>query len=199
MSSSTKDRNREKIIDAATIAFGKNGYRKTKLEDIALITKKVKTSIYYYFKNKDEVFCEVIRQEADIVKKKIIAAIETEHASIDKFVKYVYVRMEAFDVLGNFYNSMRAELLERLPFINQNRIEFDEEEVRVVSLILKEGVDSGQFNISDIVLTAKTIVLTLKSLEIPFFGPDKQPDIREILDNLIAIFLRGILNHQKAN
>lgn len=44
------------IMDAAYEQFLRFGYRKTTMEDIAKAAGKGKSSLYYYFKNKEEIF-----------------------------------------------------------------------------------------------------------------------------------------------
>jgi len=58
------DRKKE-ILTAAGECFVKFGYEKTTLDDIAELVGINKASFYYYFKNKEEIFKELITQEAD--------------------------------------------------------------------------------------------------------------------------------------
>ncbi len=112
---------------------------------------------------------------------------------VEKFTSYVHGRMSAFEKLGNYYNAMKHELLEHLHFINMNRVDFDNTELEVITSILSEGVQSGDFNIDNITKTAQTILITLKSLEIPFYGHESGSlNTKEILDSLISLFLKGM-------
>ncbi len=54
---------RETILNAGADAFARYGYDKTTVEDIARLAHKAKTSIYYYFNGKAEIFEAVIRGE----------------------------------------------------------------------------------------------------------------------------------------
>ena len=47
---------REAIISAATGLFSRFGLEKTTMEDIAKAARKGKSTLYYYFKNKEAVF-----------------------------------------------------------------------------------------------------------------------------------------------
>ena len=47
---------RVSILEAAQGLFSKFGYKKTTMEDIAQELHKGKSSLYYYFKNKEENF-----------------------------------------------------------------------------------------------------------------------------------------------
>ena len=48
--------NKEEIVKAAQHVFARYGFRKTTMEEIASEAHRAKSSLYYYFKSKDEVF-----------------------------------------------------------------------------------------------------------------------------------------------
>ena len=52
--------------------------------DIADAIKKGKSSIYYYFKNKEEIFQSVVLQEAKVFRRTIIDAVNKEKDPTDK-------------------------------------------------------------------------------------------------------------------
>jgi len=58
---------RNEVIITAQRLFQKYGYSKTTMEDIAKAMDRGKSTIYYYFKSKDEIFEAVIIKEADDV------------------------------------------------------------------------------------------------------------------------------------
>ncbi len=188
-----KDITRENIITAAGIAFSKFGFKKTTLDDIATFTNVSKTGIYYYFKNKEEVFNEVIKKEAEKMQLQLSEAVNQENTPTDKIFTYVHVRMSLLDKVSNFYSSFRNDLMEHLQTINQNRAEFDKIEIQILSNILKEGIEKDDFAIEEVEETAKVIMLTLKSLEIPFFGSVNQENYEVYLDKLITLILYGII------
>ena len=188
-----KDITRENIINAASIAFSKFGYKKTTLDDIAGFTNVSKTGLYYYFKNKEEVLNEVIKKEAARLQEKLIDAVGQESKPIDKIFAYIRERMEFLAQVSNYYSALRYDLMEHLNTINKNRAEFDKIELKVLSDILIEGNKTGDFSIDDIEVTAKTILLVLISLEIPLFGTESFDDYHATLDRLINLCLYGII------
>ncbi len=190
---SNKDITRESIIAAAGTAFSKLGYKKTTMDDIACFTNVSKTGIYYYFKNKEEVFNEVIKKEAEKLQTQIYEAVNQESSPIDKLFAYVNVRMSVLNSIFNYYSTFRHNLLEHFDIINHNRKEFDKVETDILMKILEEGINKGDFFIEQVEETAKTIMLTLRSLEIPFFGIENQGDYKIYLERLITICLYGII------
>src|SRR5512147_230150 len=53
---------RDQILTAARTIFGKYGYDKTRLEDIAKYLGMKKNSLYYYFPSKEAIFGEVLKE-----------------------------------------------------------------------------------------------------------------------------------------
>lgn len=193
MVKNSKELTKESIITAASMVFGKYGYKKTTLEDITSYLNIGKTAIYYYFKNKEDIFSEVIKQEATNMHKALLKEVKAGKNPLEKFVNYANARMDFLKRIGNYYAAIRYDLMEQLDFINQSRKEFDEIEIEVISGILLDGCETGFFEIDDIPETATTIAITLKSLELPFFGSNTDYDYKPILSRLIKIFLNGIL------
>ncbi|PLX06347.1 MAG: hypothetical protein C0596_17920 [Marinilabiliales bacterium] len=184
-----KDDIRDNIIDAASKAFSKFGYKKTTLDDIAAFTNVSKTGLYYYFKNKEEVFNELIRREAAKMQEELIDAINQETRPIDKMFAYIRKRMSYLANISNYYSSLRYDLHEHLHSIKKNRKEFDIIELKVLSALLHEGNKTGDFSVDDIEHTAKTLLLVLISLEIPLFGGSEVEDYEKTLEKLVNLCL----------
>ena len=58
---------RERLIRAAAIAFGKNGYERTRVADIVKIAKTSHGNFYRHFHNKDDALIAVLRPMLDEV------------------------------------------------------------------------------------------------------------------------------------
>lgn len=193
MSEKTKSITRDEILEAAKIAFRQYGYRKTTLDDISSLINRGKTGIYYYFKSKEEIFKEVIKKETQVIKEKIEVILAKKIDPEEKFRQYVKIRMEAFEHLGNYYSAMKHEILEQIPFINENRVDLDQAEISYIKSIISEGISQGIFQVSNLDSVAKTMLITFKSLEYPLFGTiNTETESNEIILNLIELFLNGI-------
>ena len=60
-----KEEVRTHIVGVARKIFTRYGFRKTTMEEIAAASRKGKSSIYYYFKSKEEIFRAVVEREAE--------------------------------------------------------------------------------------------------------------------------------------
>ena len=56
---------KQEILKAASECFARFGYEKTTLDDIGKMVGLNKASLYYYYKNKEDIFAEVVLQAGD--------------------------------------------------------------------------------------------------------------------------------------
>jgi len=189
-----KDEVREQIVQTARLVFERYGYKKTALEDIAREAKKGKSTIYYYFKSKDDIFKAVIDAEAEIRVNTIDAEISGIEDPIQKLKTYIYIRMLTLKMVVNYYDAIKNDLLDHLYFVNNLRKDHLEAEVKRVNLMLQEGIENGVFRIQNPELTAKTIVTALHGFEVPLIVKDvSADDIQKSVDEMMNILFYGIV------
>jgi len=190
----TKDEVREALIEIARTVFGKYGFKKTTVDDIAEAAGKGKSSLYYYFKSKDEIFLAVIKREIELVKEKIKERIEGIEDPIDKIKTYIKSRMHDLKELVNIYSVVGSDFKANFQYLEQIRNEIDKEENELIKGFLKEGISKGIFREIDnnIDLSAKICVAALKGLEI--FVVDNQEEIsEEQYDTIMDIVFFGLI------
>jgi len=144
-----KDEVREQLVQAARQVFARYGYKKTALDDIAREARKGKSTIYYYFKSKDEIFKAVIEAEAEIRAKSINDQIAQIEDPRQKLKTYIYVRMQSLKKVGNYYEAIKNDLLDNLYFINTLRTNHFDTEVDLVKEMLIEGIEKGIYTIQN--------------------------------------------------
>jgi len=188
-----KDEVRKKIVQDASRIFTRFGFRKTTMEEIASASRKGKSSIYYYFKSKEEIFKAVVEKEADELKEELQEEVSKIDDPIEQLKVYILFRMHKIKTVTNFYNAMKSDYLCHLQFIEKIRKRFDQDEIRILKQILQSGIDGGKFNIEDPELSAIAIVTAMKGLEIPLFIRKEYGNIETRLDNLIKFLFYGLV------
>jgi AcrR family transcriptional regulator len=188
-----KDEIRNQIVNSARAIFSKYGFKKTTMDEIAQATSKGKSSIYYYFVGKEEIYKAVIEKEATIIRDTIIQALANVEDPIDKLKIYVSIRMKSFRDMVNYYEAIKSELLQNLSFINKIREKYDRDEMDIVESFLKEGIKKELFEIEDTGLTAIAIVTAIKGLEIPFYRQSRQKNFEEHISHLLKVLFYGIV------
>jgi AcrR family transcriptional regulator len=185
---------RNTIVDIAADIFAKFGFKKTTVDDIAQGIRKGKSSIYYYFNSKEDIFQAVVDKEANELREKIYKILNTSMSPMDKLRAYVKTRMLAIQVMANYYTLIKNNDLSNLDLIEKLRAKYDTEEALIIKGILKEGVDSGSFVIKDVDLSSIAVLTAMKGLEIPLFITSPKIDnLENILDDLLDILFYGIV------
>ncbi len=188
-----KDQIRDNIISVAAKIFSRFGYRKTTMEEIAMASRKGKSSIYYYFNSKEDIFRAVVEREAEELKKDLKKAIAEVDNPIEQLKKFILFRMHKLKTLTNFHAALKADYLSHLEFIENIRHEYDEDEIAIVTKILQSGIERKNFVIDDSELAAVALVTAMKGLEIPLFIKKEYGRIEDRLDNLMNFLFYGLV------
>jgi len=147
------------IIEAALQVFGERGLANARLQDIAERAGVSKGTIYLYFPNKEELFREMIRQTA-------VAAIEraeraethgTPTSQLLAFMKgyWAFVRSPDFITI---YRLVLAELHQCPDLAKFFSGEVVARGQKLLSGIIKKGVDAGEFREIDPMVAARMLV-----------------------------------------
>ena len=184
---------RKNIIEIARNIFSHFGFKKTTMEEIALATRKGKSSIYYYFSSKEDIFKAVVEIEAEELKAELTRKISDIEDPIERLKVYITIRMRKLKKLTNFYTALKSDYLSHLEFIEEIRKSYDLDEVRIVSGIIQEGIEGGKFAVEDPHLSAVAIVTAMKGLEVPLFINKEHGNFEDRLSSLINFLFYGIV------
>ncbi|MFZ0282642.1 MAG: TetR/AcrR family transcriptional regulator [Bacteroidales bacterium] len=188
-----KDEFRKKIIITAGQIFSHYGFKKTTMDEIAKALKMGKSSVYYYFESKEEIFEAVVLYEANILRNELTTAIKSVESPIDKMKNYVFVRMKSFEKLSNYYNAIFDKNLDHFDFIETIRQKYDREELAILRLILYHGSREKVFTVPNSEYTAIAIQTTLKGLEVPLFWKKRELNIEDRLNAILDVLFNGIV------
>lgn len=126
-----KDNIRRVILDVARSEFMEKGFKDASMRTIALKAGVVLSNIYNYFRNKDEIFCEVLsnllnaidstmekHNSPDYISIDIFSSDEYMRSQIDMFVELVESHKENFKLLlfksaGSSLENFRDEITDR--------------------------------------------------------------------------------------
>jgi AcrR family transcriptional regulator len=164
------------------------------MDEIARALKMGKSSIYYYYDSKEAIFESVVLHEANILRTALTKSIKSVDSPLDKMKNYVYVRMQSFEKLSNYYNAIFDKNLDHFDFIETVRAKYDREELAILRLILYDGARKKVFRISNSEYTAMAIQTTLKGLEVPLFWKKKEVNIEGRLNAILNVLFYGIVS-----
>jgi AcrR family transcriptional regulator len=188
-----KDEARAKIIEIARDIFTHFGFKKTTMEEIAIASRKGKSSIYYYFNSKEDVFKAVVEREAEEMREEIRVKVLNVEDPIERLKAYISFRMKKLKELSNYYAALKSEYLSHLEFVEKIRKNYDQDEIRIIKQILDDGVKNEQFVVADTTLSSVAIVTAMKGLEVPLFLSKEKSNMESRIDNLINFLFYGIV------
>ncbi|MDR0972778.1 MAG: TetR/AcrR family transcriptional regulator [Prevotellaceae bacterium] len=189
-----------KLIDAARQLFARMGVESTTMNDIALASKKGRRTLYTYFKNKDEIYAEVVQTElnrlSDTMARVITKAIPPDR----KLLELIYTRLETVKETVYRNGTLRAIFFRDIWRVENVRKEFDEKQIILFQHVLEEGKQAGIFDISDVRMVAYIIHYCIKGLEVPYIrgkiGENLDVDTRK---KAVANIVFGALHKQEPN
>jgi AcrR family transcriptional regulator len=189
---------RKKILDAAKSCFTQFGYEKTTLDDIGGKLGLNKSSLYYYFKNKEEIFTAVVVKEAE----KIVDDLQTEFSDRDEPEEKIQVYMKKRliyyrQVLG--LHKLDAESIRQIqPGFHELYATLMQREVFFIARELKKLDDQLNSRMAESI--AELIISSADAIKHDEIlhnrkGPDTEPDyirIEQDTELLIRLMLHGI-------
>ena len=101
---STADRTRqERVLSVALEVFGRYGFRKTSMDEVARSADISRQGLYLYFASKEALFRAAVRQELDTALGEACRCLDEEGAALDR---RVVAALDAW--LGRYVGSMLA-------------------------------------------------------------------------------------------
>jgi len=185
---------KKRITEVAQDIFKKYGFKKSTMDEIAAAAGKGKSTLYHYFKSKEEVFAAVIEKESNTMFKELNKIITANIDCKSKIKKYIITRMNLINELSNLYSAIKSDYLNHFNFIQKYRVKYDEYEIFFIEQILQDGINKKEFNIDkdDTKIYAYGIATALKGLEIPFFLENRYSKINNRLDGMLNILIYGL-------
>lgn len=187
-----KDEKKGAIVEKSNDLFARFGFKKTTMDDIANACHIGKATLYYYFKNKEDVFRSVVHREIGIFQEEMIKAISKEETPQDRFKAYIMTKIKRIKELANYYTTLKDEYLEHYAFIEQERRNFTNFEIQTLKDILDDGIRKGIFKDTDTKTTAVVLVYAIKGLEYPWTIEQDLIDIEKAVSLMLPILFKGI-------
>src|ERR1700745_3693204 len=100
------------ILDTARALFTQYGFKKTTMGDIARSLGKAKSSLYYYYPSKEDIFEAVINAEMDELLAGIHHALAHAKSSKEKLTAYCRCRLVKINELCNLSDALKSEIAE---------------------------------------------------------------------------------------
>jgi AcrR family transcriptional regulator len=180
---------RGEILQAAGKVFQRWGFAKTTMEDIAREAGKGKSTLYYYFRSKDEIIDAMVSTEVSHLLMKAKASVQDVQSAKEKLKMYVVASLSEMKNVATLYHVVLKELRENPRFLKNLLAEFGAKEQEFIRGILMLGMKQGEFRFSgkkELEAATRVILGTVRSLELYLFLEDYNSDDVDMAARLIS-------------
>ncbi|MFI6081660.1 TetR/AcrR family transcriptional regulator [Streptomyces sp. NPDC051217] len=182
-SSTRRQATRQKLYEAAVTLIAEQGFSATTVDEIAERAGVAKGTVYYNFKNKNELFEELLRHGVGLLTDSLqTAADETAKrggTSVEALDAMVRAGLGFIDRYPAFTQLYVAELWRTNRAWQSTLLVVRQRAVAVVEKVLQEGIDGGELSREiDIPLTAAALVgmVLVAALDWQAFQPERSID-----------------------
>ncbi len=185
------------IVESATKFFSKYGFYKTTMDEIAKNIHKAKGVLYYYFKSKEELFNEVLKQELSKVKAELSKITSSGKDSLTILKKYFLTRLKLLSTAVNYHETLKADFFEKYHFVKDVRDDFAKFEYTQIYQIFKEGKSEGYLDIKNIQSTVNAVMMVLNSIELPLYLQNKYAEYESIIGDIVSMITNNLRSYKK--
>ena len=185
------------IVQSATKYFSKFGFYKTTMDEIAKHIHKAKGVLYYYFKGKEELFNEVLKQELNAVKIELKKIVDAENDSLITLKEYTLTRLRLLHKAVNYHETLKADFFEKYLFVKDVREDFTEFEREQLTIILERGKTEGFLDFRNINSTISIFMMVINGIEMPLYLQEKYSEYESTIDELSSMIVNSLRTQRK--
>lgn len=160
----SQDIKKNQILAAAKQVFGRFGFTKTTLDDVANAVGMKKASLYYYYSSKEELFKDVIKSETDELVAELEKNVFDKRNVHDQLNTYINTRLAYLQKMVNIHNLTVNSILEFRPISELLYREFFDKQIQIVVKIISDGIKNGELKNVNADRTASIFLSAIESI-----------------------------------
>lgn len=185
---------RRLILEAAENRFRVYGYGKTTMAEIASDVSMSAANLYRYFKNKHDIaaacasqcMSERVCKLREVIRQPGMTAAQKLHAFVQGVVDHSLESVEKQPKINELIDDLTRE---RSEIVHKDV----EAQCALIAEILSYGNQTGEFDVEDVIKTAKTVFTTLTLFEVPSFVPIYNRDQFDVMaKRVVDLLIKGL-------
>lgn len=190
MTEITIDAKKELILKTARELLARNGFAKTTLDDIANALGMKKSSLYYYYSNKDSLLEDVMKLEEKYFCSLVEIELNKANTTINKIINYEKAKFEYIKETIKFHEMSTSIILEFKSKLIEHIRSIHKKEIEMLKSVLDESVKKKEIKKCDTQKVAELILTVSEALrhrEFYFasFTVGKTIDFSNAIDEMI--------------
>jgi len=182
---------RERILEAALTVFADKGYHDSRLDEIVDQSDTSKGAIYFHFPNKERLFLALVDQFADLLERRVRAAIAGQPAGMAR------VRVALQETLSTFSRYRRPAKIMLVQAVGlgttfeTKRLEVNDRFSRLIGEYLQEAVTVGDIAPVDVEVVSSAWMGAIYNVVISWVYTG-EPEPERILSALVPLLLQSV-------
>jgi TetR/AcrR family transcriptional repressor of mexJK operon len=172
--------------------FAQYGLRKVTTDDIAKRASISKATIYRHYRNKREIFDEIVALEVTELLTAISNAVSAEATAYLKLRSYLLTKMAKLRKLVILLQITREAWSEQWPHGTELQDQILKRQESLVASILDFGNKSGELRVDHVDLTAHLMVVALQSIEFRWVYDALEMPLSVYVDHMLNVIINGI-------
>jgi AcrR family transcriptional regulator len=172
--------------------FAQFGLKKATTDDIAKRACISKATIYRYYRNKQEIFDDVVAYEVNQLLSAITEAVNTETSAVGKLRGYLLGKMGKLRELVLLLHVTREAWSEHWPHGTDVQDRILDRQKAIVADILEFGNRTGELQVGNVELTAHLMVVSLQSIEYRWVFDTLDVPLSVYVDHILDVIINGI-------
>ena len=196
MNESKQLQRKAQILDAALAVIVQKGYENSRMDDIVASSKMSKGAIYWYYKSKKEIYLSLVNHWVHNYSAVLNHIVDTDRSASDQLrslFQYFIVQYEkdpvVFKALLEFWS-----MAGRDPEFNDKLQKVYSEFVNLISTIIQQCMDNGEFKNLDLDITAMSIMVNIEGIMWFTLFKLKNTSAREYIQTISDFILSGLIN-----
>lgn len=183
------------ILAGAKKLFGRHGLKKTTMEEIASAAGKGKSTLYYYFPSKNEIFEAVVEDEMKNVVKRIREAVNFSSTAKAKLKAFLQAQITSIIGFHSFKEVLFDDIVNSMRMLIAIKSRYEQIQIDMIKEILLGGSQSGEFKEISLERMNKMsfiIVTFFRGLHFPLSVELSEIKKNEYFDEMIDMLIEGI-------
>ncbi|MHB9095995.1 MAG: TetR/AcrR family transcriptional regulator [Eubacteriales bacterium] len=180
------------IFKEATQVISEKGFERASMNEIALISGVAKGTLYYHFKNKDDLFISMVRQSISQLTRLVRSELDKAGSHSDKLALLIKLQVSYLQDNANFCKILLAEIWGT----DQRQRQFREtllDYLQLIQEILETGSKTGVFHFNDTETTAAGIFGMVSIASLHWILKEEKFPTNVVVETITDLVLNGLI------
>ena len=194
MNESKQLERKEQILDAALVVIIQKGYENSRMDDIVASSNMSKGAIYWYYKSKKEVYLSLVNHWVHNYSAVLNHIVDTDRSASDQLSSLFQYFIDQYEKDPAVFKALLEfwSMAGRDPEFNDKLQKVYSEFVNLISTIIQQGMDNGEFKNLDVDITAMSIMVNIEGIMWFTLFKLKNTSAREYIQTISDFILSGL-------